>query len=508
MAFKNEETYDRLVHQGNDEAFHTAYEAAASEVLGNAGGASIDYPNHIDGKPCLSGKQFTDRSPGDERIVVGLFQSSSREEVAEAIRSSQHAFLTWSREDWKDRVRIFQKAADIMRRQKYMVAAAITLDNGKNRYEAVADVDEGIDFLDYYCAEMRRNDGYERSSNPPYAEEEVEVLLRPYGTWAVICPFNFPLAITVGMTTGVLITGNTAVLKPSSTAPLPVHLFYEIMAQAGVPDGVLNLVAGSGGEVGDALANSPEIDGVVFTGSRQVGLGIMRNAPLGAQRPVIAEMGSKNPIIVSGEADLEKAAAGVVASAFGYSGQKCSACSRVYVHRSVYTDFMDRLVDLTKELKVGDPFRRDTSVGPVITRTALENYMKWMEMASRHGKVLVGGSRVTDGELAHGYYVQPTIVSDLPPDHELIKKELFVPILCALPYDTMPEALEMANSTEFGLTAGIFTENEVEMRYFFDNIEFGVVYANRRRGGSTGKGTGSTHYLPQFLREQSRTISR
>lgn len=526
MTFKNEETYVRAELEGTESCYHRAYEKAAEELRGSVRESTTNYPNHIDGLPRFASKTFKVLSPGNEDLVVGLFQRSTPDEVREAIASARRSFLTWSREDWEVRVKIFERAADLMRRQKYALAAAITLDNGKNRHEAIGDVDEAIDFIEYYCSEMRRTDGFQRLSNPAYVDEEVRVVLRPYGTWAVICPFNFPLAITTGMTTGVLLTGNTAVLKPSSTAPLPVHLFYEILAQAGLPNGVLNLVAGGGEEVGGTLAKSPQIDGVVFTGSRDVGLDIMRSSPVEKQRPIIAEMGSKNPVIVSGEADLDEAADGVVLSAFGYSGQKCSACSRVYVQDAIYEDFMTLVVEKTMALTVGDPFAKDTFMGPVITRKAMENYLLWSDMARRDGKVLMGGKRLTEGGLDKGFYVQPTVVEGLPEDHELVRRELFVPILCVQRYRALEDAVERANATDFGLTAGIFSKNEVEIKYFFDRIEFGVTYANRRKGGSTGamvgsqafsgwkgsgstgKGTGSRHYLQQFLREQSRTISR
>lgn len=525
MTFKNEDTYHRLAVQGNGESFHAGYDRAAERLLEQVNEVETDYPNHIDGKPRLSEKQYHDLSPGDEEIVVGLFQSGTSDEVVEAVRSSREAYRWWSREDWQTRVRIFERAADIIRRNKYELAAAITLDNGKNRFEAMADVDEALDFIEYYCSEMRRNNGYERASDPPYQEEEITVALRPYGVWAVICPFNFPLAITAGMTVGALLTGNTVVLKPSSTAPLPVQLFYEILAQAGVPDGALNMIAGPGDEVGGTLVHHPGVDGVVFTGSLRVGRDIMASAQ-GRQRPIIAEMGSKNPIIVTAEADLEAAARGVLASAFGYSGQKCSACSRLYAQDLIYDDLMERITEEASRLVVGNPFDRDTFVGPVITRTALDNYLKWVELARKDGIVHAGGKRIDQGDLARGNYAAPTIVSGLPDDHELVRTELFVPILCARPFTSLPEALKLANDTEFGLTAGIFSTNDVEMRYFFDNIEFGVVYANRERGGSTGamvggqaftgwkasgstgKGTGSIYYLQQFLREQSRTVCR
>jgi 1-pyrroline-5-carboxylate dehydrogenase len=526
MTFRNEDTFRRLAQQGDGESFHRSYERAADRLLAQVREAEIDYPDHIDGRPHLSDKRFRHLSPGDESLVVGLFQSGTAEEVDVAVRSSRTAYPEWSRGDWEDRVRIFENAVTIMRKEKYDLAAAITLDNGKNRYEAMADVDEAIDFLEFYCGEMRIHYGFERVSDPPHPEEKVTIALRPYGVWAVICPFNFPLAITAGMTTGALLTGNTVVLKPSTTAPLAVHLFYEIMYRAGIPDGVMNTVSGPGEEVGDSLVHHPGVDGVVFTGSLKVGTKIMASSPPGRQRPVIAEMGSKNPIIVTGEADLDAAAQGIVTSAFGYSGQKCSACSRLYAHDDIFDALMVRLVKMAEELVIGDPFDRDTDIGPVITATARDNYLRWSALGRKDGVVLTGGVRLGDGDLARGHYVAPTIVTDLPDDHELLVRELFVPILCAQRFSTLPEALLKANSSEFGLTAGIFSRNEIEVKYFFDRIESGVVYANRERGGSTGamvggqaftgwkasgstgKGTGSVHYLQQFMREQSRTACR
>ena len=494
--------------------------------LDSVRGSTIEHPDRIDGKVRYSTHRFRDLSPGDERILVGVFQRGHSGDVSDAVRASQKAFPTWSRSDWKDRVRIFERAAAIMRRRKYELAAAITLDNGKNRYEAMADVDEAIDFITYYCSEMRRNDGFERAGDPPYPGEDIHVLLRPYGVWAVICPFNFPLAITTGMTVSALLTGNTAVVKPSSSAPLPVHMFFEVMEQAGLPDGVLNLVSGYGNEVGDPLANHPSIDGVSFTGSLHVGQEIMRSSPLGRQRPVIAEMGSKNPIIVTAEADLEMAARGVISSAFGYSGQKCSACSRLYVQESIFDDMMGRLVKRAEALILGDPFERETYMGPIISEAALENYLGWSMMAQRDGKVLTGGRKENGGELTWGHYAQPTIVTGLPDNHAIMRKELFVPILCAQQFSSLSDAVSLANSSEFGLTAGLFSQDPDEAGQFLDEVRSGVLYVNRERGGSTGamvggqafagwgssgstgKGTGSIHYLPQFMREQSRTVCR
>ncbi len=519
MTFRSELTWERM--KGSEEDYHSAYERAADDLLAAVRGAPIVYPNHIEGAPSLSERTFDEISPVDQETIVGRFQSSSPEEVSRAVRAARDAFPTWSRMDWEDRVEIFERAAELMRREKFQLAAAITLDNGKTRHEAVADVDEAIDFLMYYSHEMRENNGFERTVPPAYEGEEISLRLRPYGIWAIVCPFNFPLAISTGMAVGALITGNTAVIKPSSAAPLPVHLLYEVLDRAGLPPGTLNLVAGAGHEVGDALV-SADIDGVAFTGSLDVGRGIMRSASADGRR-VIAEMGSKNPVIVSGEADLDEAAEGVAASAFLYSGQKCSAASRAYVHESVYGAFMSKLVERASRMVVGDPFERETDIGPVITRRAMDNYLRWTDMARRDGKLTLGGrlsARTRD------LYARPAIVESLPEEHELMRRELFVPILCVQSYRTLQDAVVRCNASDYGLTAGMFTRNEAEARYFLETIESGVVYVNRRRGattgamvgaqafagwkasGSTGMGTGSRYYLPQFMREQSRTAVR
>jgi len=523
MTFRSELTWERMRAEGREEEYHSSYEQAADELLTTVKGAPIVYPNHIDGAPSLARDTFDDRSPSHPDILVGRFQRSTSDEVSRAVSSARQAFLEWSRTDWGDRVKIFEKAAELMREEKFQLAAAITLDNGKTRHEAVADVDEAIDFLTYYSEEMRRTDGFQRTSDPAYPEEEISITLRPYGVWAVICPFNFPLAISTGMTVGALITGNTVVVKPSSAAPLPVHMLYEILDRAGLPPGALNLVAGGGNETGEALLGSA-VDGVAFTGSLDVGRRIMWSAASDGRR-VIAELGSKNPVIVSGEADLDAAADGVAASAFLFSGQKCSACSRVYVHESVYGSFMSKLIERASRMVVGDPFEREVDIGPVITRNAMDNYLRWIEMARRDGKLTICGEASSPAR-GDGLFARPAIVESLPEEHELMRRELFVPILCAQSYRTLQDAVVRCNASEYGLTAGLFSRNETEIRYFLETIESGVVYVNRRRGattgamvgsqafagwkasGSTGMGTGSRYYLPQFMREQSRTVIR
>jgi 1-pyrroline-5-carboxylate dehydrogenase len=326
------------------------------------------------------------------------------------------------------------------------------------------------------------------------------------------------------MSTGAIITGNTVVVKPSSNTPIIAFKFAEIFKQAGLPDGVFNLVVGPGGKVGGGLVASKDVSGIVFTGSRDVGYGMAREFSKTKPRPLIAEMGGKNPAIVTETADIGKAVDGVLKAAFGYSGQKCSACSRVYVQKKVKDEFLNRLVEKTKNLPVGNPLDPNTFVGPLASKDAYGKYEKYMKIAGRDGKVLVGGSAKKDGELKHGYYVEPTVVAGLPKKHRLFKEEMFVPILCVADYEKFDDAIKLANEAEYGLTAGIFSGRQEEIREFLDCIEAGVVYVNRqasattgamvgcqpfggwKSSGTTGRGTGGPHYLTQFMREQSQTI--
>ncbi len=518
--FDNESTWSKLLMRKGEEDFHARYEDAVSHVREELGKT---YPMIIDGRRVNAGDIFTDHSPIDTRMVIGHFQNGRAKHALSAVAAAKKAFKQWSRTDYKERVKIMRKAADIMSDRKYELSALLTFENGKNRYEAVADVDEAIDFLRYYAEQMEINNGFIKPTKSAYPDEKSRSVMKPYGVWAVIAPFNFPMAITDGMCAGAIITGNTVVLKPASDTPITAYKFCEILEEAGLPAGVINFVTGSGSVVGKALIESDDVDGIVFTGSRNVGLSIYRQANAKRPRPVITEMGGKNPALVTSNADLDKAVDGVMRAAFGYSGQKCSACSRVYVHESLKNEFLEHLVRRTKELRVGDPLSRDVYTGPVINESAYGNFKKYSDLARKDGKILVGGNVITDGELKHGYYVQPTIVDGLPKDHTLFKEELFVPILAVAGYKDFDEALQLCNDGDYGLTAGIFSNDQQEVKEFLDRIESGVVYVNRARSATTGamvgcqpfvgwkysgisgKGTGSEYYLTLFMREQSQT---
>ncbi len=520
-SFENENTWNRMNGAGNAEDFHAKYEEALRKVKTELG---QHHPMYIDGEESTSADgEFADRNAIDSRIVLGYFQMGSRKDVVYAIGAAKRAFENWSRNPWKERVALFRRAADIMSERKFELATLQSMENGKNRYEAVADVDEAIDMIRFYAAQLAINEGFTRPMGHIFPGENTRSVMKPYGVWGVIPPFNFPLAIAVGMSTGVMITGNTIILKPASDTPYMSLKFFEVMRDAGLPKGVMNFVTGPGSTTGAELVENPEVSGIAFTGSRSVGEASFKKFNENGLRPFIAEMGGKNAAIVTAKADLEKAAEGVMRGAFGFGGQKCSATSRVYVEESVKDEFLARLVEKTKALKIGDPTKREIFLGPIINESALRNYQNAVELAKKDGKILSGGKTLREGDYQYGFFVEPTIVDGLPHDHKLFFEELFVPILCVASFTSVKEAIDEANKVEYGLTAGIFSNDQKEVEKFFETIEAGVVYANRTFGattgafvgvqpfvgwkhsGSTGKGAGGVYYLQQFLREESQT---
>jgi 1-pyrroline-5-carboxylate dehydrogenase len=520
MEFSNERTWLSANESGTQEEFHTRFESAVYKVREDFGDT---HAIHIGDEAIVGRPTFEDRSPADLRILLGRFQAGTTNDAKRAIAASKSAFPEWSRTDPIERVKIMLRAADRMSADKYELAALLSFENGKNRFEAVADVDEAIDFLRYYAQQVVDNQGFDRPMGQAVKNERSRSVLRPYGVWAVISPFNFPLAIATGMTAGALITGNTAVLKPASDTPFMALRLYETLRESDLPPGVLNYVTGGGGTVGAALTSSDDVDGLAFTGSRDVGLAAFRAFIARRPRPVVTEMGGKNPAIVTARADLDLAAEGVMRGAFGYGGQKCSATSRVLVEKKVQRDFLEALVEKTDSLVLGPPWERDVFLGPVINEAAFETFRRAARLGAAKGKVLTGGMTRTEGILKHGYYVEPTIVDRLPPRHRFHRDELFVPILSVIPFNGLDDALTIANGSEYGLTAGIFSRDPREVQTFFDRIEAGVAYANRRQGSTTGamvgcqpfggwkmssvtfKGAGGPYYLQQFLREQART---
>ncbi len=478
----------------------------------------------IGGHDRKEGRIAREHSPIDRDILLGEFPQADPALVDEAVQAAKAAFPTWRDMGWQRRVALLRAGADVLEERKWDLAIACLIEVGKSRLEAVGEVEEAIDLIRHYCAEMERTDGFSEKLGGTASTEQYGVVLRPYGVFGVIAPFNFPVALSIGMISAALVAGNTVVFKPSDSAGLTGRLVVEALVEGGLPAGVLNLVFG-GRETGEALVNHPTVDGFAFTGSNAVGMTILRHAASAqAMRPVLAEMGGKNPAFVTGSADLSVAASGVARSAFGLSGQKCSASSKAYVAREVLDDFLGELLETTSRFVVGDPRLRDVFMGPVINDKALDRFTMAAGEAASAGTVVLGGNQLTGDLFGRGPYVAPTIVSGLAPDHRINRDELFLPFLSVLPFDDLEVAVAEANSSAFGLTAGIFTESKQDLDLFLDGIEAGVLYANRAAGATTGawpgyqsfcgwKGSGTTGkgglgswYVPQFMREQSRTV--
>ena len=504
-----------------DPNLHTEFDAAIGRVKGMLGKT---YPMYIDGKAVTAAEQFDDTSPTDTRVVLGRFQKGGREHVQQAVAAARAAFPAWKATPWQERVRLLKRFADTIRKHRFDLSVLMIHEVGKNRLECLGDVAETADLIEYYCDEFAKHNGYEIRMEALGPNEKNLSVMRPYGVFAVISPFNFPMALAGGPSGGALVAGNTVVFKPATDTALMGAKLYEMAAEAGLPSGVFNFITGPGRTAGQEMIDNAGIDGIVFTGSMEVGMKLLRdNGARKIPRPVIIEMGGKNPAIITRNADLDKASDGVYRSAFGAQGQKCSACSRVYVSKEIRDTFVQLLVDKTKRIKIGNPLEKDVWMGPVVNEGALKTFEDAVARAKKDGgRILAGGNRIMTEPFNHGYFVEPTLIDGLPKDHSLFKDELFVPITVIADVLTLDEAIDLANDTEYGLTAGIFSEDDAEVDRFFDRIQAGTTYANRRSGattgawpginpfggwkasGSTGRGTGGPWYVQQFMHEQSR----
>ena len=506
----------------DDPALHRAYEeglALASSRIGQT------HPLLINGESRYTDETFTERSPVDSDLVVGIYSQASDDDVDEAVAVARAFQPEWEATPWQDRLAIIRKAAAIVEEETPTLAGFLTLEIGKNRLEALGDVSEAVAFIDYYCDRLEESDGLSTAMGQYGVGDTNHSVLRPWGVWAVISPFNFPFALVASPTSAALLTGNTVVLKPSNTGALGSLLLADIYFRAGLPAGALQVVSG-GDEAGDRLAHHDHVDGVTFTGSYDVGMYLYRTVAAGRPKPVVCEMGGKNPAVVTASADLDQAAEGVMRAAFGLSGQKCSANSRVYVERPAFQDFLDLLTEKTGEIRLGDPRDRETFLGPVIDQEAVDRFRSAVDaVREAGGEVLSGGEVVTEGEMARGNFVQPTVVT-APQDTWIWEKELFVPFVAVTAVDSLDEGIDKANDTIFGLTAGVFAGTDKEVQRFFQRIQAGVVYANRRAGsttgawpdiqpfggwkgsGTSGAGSGGPWYMRSYVREQARTLIR
>ena len=417
------------------------------------------------------------------------------------------------------------RAAGLIEERVYDIAAALCLEVGKNRMEALGDVQETADFFSLYADDFLKHNAFDHKlPDDPSTDFRAHnrSIAKPYGAWLVIAPYNFPFALAGGPVAAALVTGNTVVLKGATDTPWAGRLLADVLRDAGFPPGVFNYVSGGGSVAGEALVAHPRLAGVTFTGSYNVGMHIFRTLANGRYpRPCMTEMGGKNACIVTANADLERAASGIIRSAYGLSGQKCSATSRLYVDAKVADALSEKLLQKIGALKVGDPSRKENWMGPVTTAGAFANYQRYSERLRDGGKVLAGAHVLRDGDLAHGYFVAPTL-AEAPASHPLFDEEMFSPILMLCRVQDREEAMRLTNASALGLTAGCFGDDD-DISYFFDHVEAGVTYANRAQGATTGawpgfqpfggwkgssssgKGIASFYYLAQYLREQSQT---
>lgn len=478
-----------------------------------------DYPIVINGKRMETSDIQTSYNPADQEEIIGHVYQSSLQEVNLAFASALQTFEAWKNTKASMRSDILLNAAAILRRRKFEFSALLTKEAGKNWEEADGETAEAIDFLEYYgrqILELQNIDGKVLSRENV---ERNEYRYIPLGVGVVITPWNFPLAILAGMTTAAIVAGNTVLLKPASATPIVAYKFLEILEQAGLPDGVVNLIPGRGSKIGDYLVNHPKTRFISFTGSKEVGISIYEQAAKVGHgqiwlKRVIAEMGGKDAMVVDDGADLDLAAKSIVQSAFGYSGQKCSACSRVIIHEKVYDNLVKKIVENTKRLTVGSPEKQNTDVGPVIDKKAYEKIISYFDIGNSEGSLLVGGTSSNKT----GWFIEPTIFADVAPTSRLMQEEIFGPILAICKVSSFDEALEVANNTEYGLTGSVFSRDrnhieEAKLKFHVGNLYInrgctGAIVGYQPFGGFNMSGTDSKAGGPDYLilHMQGKTI--
>jgi 1-pyrroline-5-carboxylate dehydrogenase len=460
-----------------------AMEQAIREVSGELG---REVPLLIGGRGVRGASTIRSINPSQADQTVAVVHQASAEQVEEAIQAALRAYESWRWVPAEEKCALFLRAAEILKRRRLRAAALMSFEVGKNWAEADGDVAEAIDFVEYYAREILR---YAQGQPlPPLAGEMSEYQYIPLGVVAVISPWNFPLAIPTGMTLGAIVTGNTVVMKPASDSAATAAVIVEALREAGLPPGVLNFLPGAGGVVGEALATHPKVRMIAFTGSKEVGTHLFEAAaktPPGQiwLKRIIAEMGGKNAIIVDDEADIDAAAAGIISSAYGYQGQKCSAGSRVVATPRAYGRVGEMIVERARGLEVG-PGPQNFPVGPVINAAAERKILEYVEVGKREGRLATGGGRARDG----GFYVAPTVFLDVAPEARIAQEEIFGPVVAAIPARDFDDALRIANGTAFGLTGSVYSLNPEKLAKARREFMCGNLYLNRK---STGAVVGS-----------------
>lgn len=499
----------------NEKINRRAFAEALVKVEGELG---KEYPLIIGGERIITEEKIFSRNPSNTEEVVGIVSKANKVIAEKAIQAADEAFQTWRKVDPEERANILIRAAAIVRRRKHEFSAYLVKEAGKPWKEADADTAEGIDFMEFYARQM-----IELKNGKTVKSREGEhnsYIYIPTGVTLTISPWNFAFAIMAGTTVAPIVTGNTVILKPASATPVIAAKFVEVLEQAGLPKGVVNYMPGSGAEVGDYLVDHPKTSLITFTGSRDVGTRLFERAAVvqpGQKhlKKVIVELGGKDTVVVDKEADLEKAAESIVVSAFGFSGQKCSAGSRAVIHQDVYDEVLDRVVALTKELSVKEPTSRDVFMGPVIDKTAYDKIISYIEIGKGEGRLVTGG----EGNDSKGYFIQPTIFADLNPKARIMQEEIFGPVLAVSKAKDFNHALEIANNTEYGLTGAVISNNRAHIEQAKQDFCVGNLYINRNCtgaivgyhpfGGFKLSGTDSKAGGPDYLvlHMQAKTIS-
>jgi 1-pyrroline-5-carboxylate dehydrogenase len=443
-----------------------------------------EYDMVIGDKLIKTTEKIRSLNPAHPSEVVGVFQSAGREHVEPAIAAASAAFESWKRTSVEQRAALLHAVAGMLRDRKFEFAAWMVYEVGKNWAEADADIAETIDFAEFYAREALR---LAQSKTPIQLPGEGDRLMYvPLGVAAVIPPWNFPCAIMAGMTMAAIVTGNTVVVKPSHDSPAIAAKFFEVLQEAGMPDGVVNFCPGSGSSFGAGLVEHPKTRFVAFTGSKEVGLDINQRAakPQAGQKWIkrtILEMGGKDSIIVDADANLDAAVEGVAQAAFGFQGQKCSACSRAIIDEKIYDVFLERLKERVAKIAVGEPTENKT-MGPVINEKAMQSILNYIDVGKKEGRVINGGGRAT--EAGDGYFIQPTVIADVAPTARIAQEEIFGPVLAVIKSRNFDHALEIANNTEFGLTGALYSTSREKLERARDEFHVGNLYFNRKCTGA------------------------
>jgi len=476
------------------------------------------YPLVIGGKRITTQDTLQSTNPANPSEVVGIFARATVEHVNQAIEAAEKAFQTWSQVPAEQRAEMLFRAAEILRRRRHEMSATMVLEVGKSWPEADGDTAEAIDFLEFYAREMLRWGSPTAHPLTPNPGEKNEMVYIPLGVGVVIPPWNFPCAIAMGMTAATVVTGNTAVLKPSSESPLTAWKVFEILEEAGVPAGVLNFLSGPGGVIGDALVEHPRTRFVAFTGSMEVGLGINERAakvPKGQIwiKRAILEMGGKDFTILDEDADLAAGVEGVYQAAFGFQGQKCSACSRAIVHEKIYDEFVERLKARTERTVIGAPEKREVFLGPVVSARAEKTILEYIEVGKKEGRLITGGKKAP----GPGHFIEPTVIADVKPTARIAQEEIFGPVLAVIRARSFDEAMDIANGTIYGLTGAYYSRDRAKVAEAKRRLYVGNLYLNRKCtgalvgihpfGGFNMSGTdskaGGRDYLGLFLQGKS-----